>query len=77
MPGLHSCCGHDLLDFSDTPFRIFYGRSPPTIQSYEAGESRVVTVAKTMAEQEELLLLVFVVLRVHRIGVPDSRNTSS
>ena len=39
----------------DTPFRIVYGRDPPTIRSYEPGETRVAAVAKTMAEREEFL----------------------
>ena len=37
----------------DTPFRIVYGQDPPTICSYEAEETRVAAVAKTMAEREE------------------------
>jgi hypothetical protein len=65
MPGLHSCFGHDHLDallddFTDTPFRAhcLRPRPSPTIQPYDgAGESRVTTVAKTMAEQEEPLQL--------------------
>jgi hypothetical protein len=39
----------------DTPFRIVYGREPPTIRSYEPGETRVAAVAKSMAEREEFL----------------------
>jgi len=39
----------------DTPFRIVYGRDPPSIRSYEAGETRVAAVAKSMAEREEFL----------------------
>jgi len=39
----------------DTPFRIVYGRDPPTIRSYEPGETRVAAVAKTMAERAEFL----------------------
>ena len=39
----------------DTPFRIVYGRDPPTIRSYEPEETRVAAVAKTMAEHEEFL----------------------
>lgn len=30
----------------DTPFRVVYGRDPPSIRSYEPGESRVPAVAK-------------------------------
>ncbi|KAI4330765.1 hypothetical protein MLD38_029019 [Melastoma candidum] len=39
----------------DTPFRVVCGRDPPTIRSYEPGETRVVAVAKTMAERDEFL----------------------
>jgi hypothetical protein len=39
----------------DTPFRVVYGRDPPTIRSYDPGETRVAAVAKSMAEREELL----------------------
>lgn len=38
----------------DTPFKLVYGRDPPTIRSYEQGDSRVAAVAKTMAERDEL-----------------------
>jgi transposase InsO family protein len=38
-----------------TPFAIVYGRDPPTIRSYEPGETRVAAVAKSMAERAELL----------------------
>ncbi|WVZ59186.1 hypothetical protein U9M48_009373 [Paspalum notatum var. saurae] len=41
--------------FKDTPFKVVYGRDPPSIRSYEPGETRVAAVAKTMAEREELL----------------------
>nr|CAB3453399.1 unnamed protein product [Digitaria exilis] len=39
----------------DTPFRVVYGRNPPSIRSYEPGETRVAAVAKTMAERDEFL----------------------
>jgi hypothetical protein len=39
----------------DTPFRVVYGREPPSIRSYEPGETRVAAVAKTMAERDEFL----------------------
>ena len=39
----------------DTPFKVVYGRDPPSIRSYESGETRVAAVAKTMAAREELL----------------------
>jgi len=38
-----------------TPFKLMYGRDPPTIRSYEPGETRVAAVAKTMAERDEFL----------------------
>jgi transposase InsO family protein len=34
----------------DTPFRVVYGWDPPTIRSYEPGETRVATVAQEMEE---------------------------
>jgi hypothetical protein len=34
---------------------VVYGRDPPTIRSYEAGDTRVAAVAQTMAEREEFL----------------------
>jgi hypothetical protein len=40
----------------DTPFQVVYGREPPSIYSYEPGESRVAAVAKSMAERDELLV---------------------
>ena len=39
----------------DTPFRMVYGRDPPSIRSYEPRESRVPTVAKSMEERAEFL----------------------
>jgi hypothetical protein len=39
----------------DTPFRVVYGRDPPSIRSYEPGDTRVPAVAKTMAERQEFL----------------------
>jgi hypothetical protein len=39
----------------DTPFRVVYGRDPPSIRSYEAGDTRVQAVAKTMEERDEFL----------------------
>ena len=38
-----------------TPFQLVYGREPPSIRSYEPGETRVAAVAKTMAERDEML----------------------
>ena len=34
---------------------MVYGRDPPTIRSYEPGDTRVAAVAKTMAERAEFL----------------------
>jgi hypothetical protein len=39
----------------DTPFRVVYGREPPTIRSYEPGDSRVPAVARSMEEREAFL----------------------
>jgi hypothetical protein len=39
----------------DTPFRIVYGRDPPSIRSYEPGDTRVPAVAKTMEERAAFL----------------------
>jgi len=39
----------------ETPFRVVYGRDPPTIRSYEPGDTRVAAVAKTMAERAAFL----------------------
>ena len=38
-----------------TPFRVVYGQDPPTIRSYEPGETRVAAVAKSMADRYEFL----------------------
>jgi hypothetical protein len=34
----------------DIPFRVVYGRDPPSIRSYEPSETRVAAVTKNMAE---------------------------
>ena len=39
----------------ETPFRVVYGRDPPTIRSYEPGETRVAAVARDMEEREAFL----------------------
>jgi hypothetical protein len=39
----------------DTPFCVVYGRDPPSIRSYEPGDTRVPAVAKTMEERAEFL----------------------
>jgi len=33
-----------------------YGHDPPSIRSYEPGETRVAVVAQSMAERDELLV---------------------
>jgi hypothetical protein len=38
-----------------TPFRVVYGRDPPSIRSYEPGETRVVAVAQEMEERAAFL----------------------
>jgi len=39
----------------ETPFRVVYGREPPTIRSYEPGETRVAAVAQEMEAREAFL----------------------
>lgn len=39
----------------DTPFRVVYGRDPPSLWFYELGETRVAAVAKSMEERAEFL----------------------
>jgi hypothetical protein len=39
----------------EMPFRVVYGRDPPTIRSYEAGDTRVAAVAQSMEERAKLL----------------------
>ena len=39
----------------ETPFRVVYGRDPPTIRSYEPGDTRVAAVARNMEERDEFL----------------------
>jgi hypothetical protein len=39
----------------ETPFRVVYGRDPPTIRSYEPGETRVAAVARDMEERDAFL----------------------
>ena len=43
------------MSLRDTPFRIVYGRDPPSIRSYEPGDTRVPAVAKTMEERATFL----------------------
>jgi hypothetical protein len=65
----------------DTPFKVVYGRDPPTIRSYEPGETRVAAVAKSMAEQEEFLADVRVRLEqahaVHKLHYDKRHRTVS
>ena len=39
----------------DSPFRVVYGRDPPSIRSYESGETRVAAAARTMEERTEFI----------------------
>jgi transposase InsO family protein len=39
----------------DTPFKIVYGRDPPSIRSYGPGDTRVAALAKNMEARDELL----------------------
>ena len=39
----------------DTLFCVVYGRDPPSLRSYEPGETRVAAVARSMEEREEFL----------------------
>jgi hypothetical protein len=39
----------------DTPFRVVYGRDPPSICSYEPGDTRVAAVAQEMEAREAFL----------------------
>lgn len=39
----------------DTPFRVVYGRDPPTIRSYEPGDARIPAVAQEMEERAAFL----------------------
>jgi hypothetical protein len=39
----------------DTPFQVIYERDPPSIRSYEPGETRVAAVAKNMEERAEFM----------------------
>jgi hypothetical protein len=39
----------------DTLFCVVYGRDPPTIRSYEPGDTRMAAVAKNMEDRDEFL----------------------
>ncbi|WVZ71004.1 hypothetical protein U9M48_019631 [Paspalum notatum var. saurae] len=39
----------------ETPFRVVYGRDPPSIRSYEPGETRVAAVAQEMEDRDAFL----------------------
>jgi hypothetical protein len=43
------------LSLKDTPFKVVYDRDPPSIRSYEPGETWVAPLAKTMAARKEFL----------------------
>jgi hypothetical protein len=38
-----------------TPFKVFYGRDPPALLSYEQGQSRVPAVDKQLVARDEFL----------------------
>jgi len=40
----------------EMPFRVVYGRDPPSIRLYEPGETRVAAVARDMEEHEAFLI---------------------
>jgi hypothetical protein len=39
----------------DTPFCVVFGHDPPSIRSYESGDTRVAAVARSMADRDEFL----------------------
>lgn len=39
----------------ETPLRVVYGRNPPTLRSYEPGETRVAALARDMEEHSAFL----------------------
>lgn len=39
----------------ETPFKIVYSRDPPSIRSYEPGETRIAAVAQHMADRDAFL----------------------
>ena len=39
----------------ETPFRVVYGRDPPSLRSYEQGATRVPDVAQSLAERAEFI----------------------
>jgi len=53
----------------DTPFRVVYGRDPPSIRSYEPSDTRVQAVAKTMEKYE--------VATVTAVGKPGTQGRLS
>ncbi|XP_066316373.1 uncharacterized protein [Miscanthus floridulus] len=43
------------FSLQETSFHVVYGRDPPTIRSYEPGETRVATIMRDMEEHEAFL----------------------
>ena len=43
------------VSLKEMPFRVVYGRKPPSLRSYEPGECQVQAVASAMADWDELL----------------------
>jgi hypothetical protein len=39
----------------ETPFHVVYGRDPPTLCSYEPGETRVTAIARDLEERAAFL----------------------
>ena len=39
-----------------TPFKVVCGRDPPTLQSYEQGQSKMPAVLKQLVDRDEFLL---------------------
>lgn len=50
---IYNTAFHTLL--RETPFKVVYGRDPPTLRSYDPSDIRVVAVAQSLAEQDEFL----------------------
>jgi len=50
---IYNTAFHTVL--KDTPFRVVYGRDPPSLRSYDHGEIRVAAVAQHMAERDAFI----------------------